>query len=281
MVKRKADSFLSQKKSLKPYIESFVDQLHIFGDVLEIGFALGYAADRIQSHKPKHHTIIEADPKVAAKAVKWAAKNPAITIIQDTWESALPRLGVFDHVFVNDFAPEIEARKAQCCDTGNLLVKKGKEINAMVHELIPDLTRMKYSDSDIDAFFSQVGLGQKNELSYFLQELRGNGQISAEQYEKMATKYHLEKKEAKASKKIIKQTDCGFRLLLMCLERHMRKGSRFSCFSSSTISRFEIPEFFDAIVTNANLDYQERILSAGTLRSNVNVLVSTVEKLDA
>jgi DNA-binding transcriptional regulator YbjK len=171
--------------------------------------------------------------------------------------------------------PELEAKKAECCETGSLLVKRGKALVAEVNELIPDLARMRYSDADIDAFFSQMA-AQKKELSYFLEELRGNGQISAEQYEKMASKYHLEKKAVKATKKMKKRSDCAFQLLLGCLERHMKKGSRFSCFSSCAVSRFEIPEFFEAIVTNANVDYQERVLEV----EGVKVLVSTVEKLD-
>ena len=43
----------------KPYMHACIDALKPFGDVLEIGFGLGYSAERIQTYHPKSHTIIE------------------------------------------------------------------------------------------------------------------------------------------------------------------------------------------------------------------------------
>ena len=48
----------------KPYMEACVDALKPSGDVLEIGFGLGYSATQIQKYSPKSHTIIECDPVV-------------------------------------------------------------------------------------------------------------------------------------------------------------------------------------------------------------------------
>ena len=42
----------------KPYMEACIDKLQPKGDVLEIGFGMGYSATQIQKYKPKSHTII-------------------------------------------------------------------------------------------------------------------------------------------------------------------------------------------------------------------------------
>src|SRR5579871_2039641 len=74
----------------KPYMHACIDALKPFGDVLEIGFGLGYSSDRIQTHRPKSHTIIEYHPEVAKRAREWAKRYPNVTIIEDTWQHALP-----------------------------------------------------------------------------------------------------------------------------------------------------------------------------------------------
>ncbi len=37
----------------------------------------------------------------------------------------------------------------------------------------------------------------------------------------------------------------------------MRKGSRLLCFLNESDSKYEDPQFFDQIITNPSLDYQE------------------------
>src|SRR5579863_5497614 len=73
----------------KPYMHACIDALKPFGDVLEIGFGLGYSATRIQEYHPKSHTIIEYDPEVAERARDWAKAYSNVTIIEDTWQRAL------------------------------------------------------------------------------------------------------------------------------------------------------------------------------------------------
>jgi hypothetical protein len=248
--------------SEKPYLQILIDHLRPSGEVLEVGFALGYSAARIQTYHPKRHTIIEPDPKTAKKALKWAKDNPAISVLCDAWENALPKLGVFDAIFFNAPGEELEVSSG--------IVQKGKELVAMVKQQLPQLMNLRYSDSDIDAFFSQAISLQPRETAYFLHELRQNKQISEQQYEKTLQKYRLEKAEAGTLKMIETPKDCTLAFLKACLKNHMRKGSRFSCFTNSPISKYENPEFFESIITNPNLDYQEKLINEH--------LVITVEK---
>ena len=48
----------------KPYMEALVKELYTKGNVLEIGFGLGYSATAIQRYNINTHTIIECDKNV-------------------------------------------------------------------------------------------------------------------------------------------------------------------------------------------------------------------------
>ena len=91
----------------KPYMEACIDLLEPKGNVLEIGFGLGYSADRIQAYKPKSHTIIECDKIVLQKLETWAEDKKNVIIIKGKWQEKLPELGIFDEIFMDDYPLEI------------------------------------------------------------------------------------------------------------------------------------------------------------------------------
>lgn len=88
----------------KNYMLALVDGLQPKGKVLEIGFGLGYSADRIQNYDIEKHTIIEIDPLVAFKARSWAStQNHPVEVIEGSWQQSLTLLDKFDSVFFDDF----------------------------------------------------------------------------------------------------------------------------------------------------------------------------------
>ena len=87
----------------KSYMEACIDFLKPKGDVLEIGFGMGYSATQIQKYKPKSHTIIEMDPTVIKRLKKWAKNYDNIIIIEGTWQKEIHNLGKFDEIFFDDF----------------------------------------------------------------------------------------------------------------------------------------------------------------------------------
>lgn len=92
----------------KPYMEALIERLNPSGDVLEIGFGLGYSADAIQKYNISSHTIIENDPQVLEKAYQWAEKQKyQVNIIEGTWQNRLRDLTKFDSIFFDD-SPTIE-----------------------------------------------------------------------------------------------------------------------------------------------------------------------------
>ena len=258
----------------KPYMHACIDALQPFGDVLEIGFGLGYSAERIQHYHPKSHTIIEYHPVVADQARKWAKRYPNVIVIEDTWQHALPTLGLFDCIFFDDYPlqSEQEMQKMQKESShSQLLLKKGEQVLKEVEKALPFLSEIQYSDEDLKGFMKEIPLEQKQQVHQFirfLKELFERKQISEPQFQKILTDLVQEKKLSehetetlleKAEKKLSMagSSERLFTFLNQCLVSHMRKNARFSCFLSSAVSKYQDEKFVSEIITNPNLDYHE------------------------
>ena len=59
----------------KPYMEKCVDILKPHGDILEIGFGMGYSATAINKHRLRSYTVIEKDENVIKNFKKWKKKQ--------------------------------------------------------------------------------------------------------------------------------------------------------------------------------------------------------------
>ena len=73
----------------KPYMEASIDTLQPKGNVLEIGFGLGYSATQIMKYKPKSYTIIECEPVVIERIKEWSKHflPIPITIVEGRWQA--------------------------------------------------------------------------------------------------------------------------------------------------------------------------------------------------
>ena len=85
----------------KPYMEAMVEKLNPSGDVLEIGFGMGYSANAIQKFDINSHTIIEDDENVLKKLKEWAPlQKHKVNIIEGCWQTHLPSMTQkFDNFF--------------------------------------------------------------------------------------------------------------------------------------------------------------------------------------
>ncbi len=87
----------------KPYMEACIKKLNPFGNVLEIGFGLGYSATAIQRYdKVKKHTIIECSPEVWEKVEEFKKKYPKVELVKGRWEDVLRTCEKFDCIFFDD-----------------------------------------------------------------------------------------------------------------------------------------------------------------------------------
>ncbi len=260
----------------KPYMEACIDALKPFGDVLEIGFGLGYSASRIQHYRPKSHTIIECDPEVAERGRQFARKHPDVKIIEDTWQNALSSLGIFDVVFFDDYplqtSEQMETLKSEASQS-NIILESGKKTVQTAMQSVGTSLPKHYSNDDLVEFFSVMTSSSTDprHLLFFLLEL--------EQRQQITTQQHQDAIQLLLKKNLISQADLAtfsppakpigsfdfeekgdrlFEFLSLILKNHTRKGSRFSCFIEDPTSKFEDKKFFEHIITNPYLNYVEK-----------------------
>lgn len=255
-LKEKMQVMLQWKKL---YIEALIDELRPFGDVLQVGFGRGYAAERIQSFKPKSLTIIEQDERVIQDIQHWAEKFKNVTILVGSWQTLLPQLGIFDSIFFNDYPIDSDIGVMNRINPEEIqrTSNQAKELLDSMKSQLSQL-KMHYSDKEIDEFYHKIGQFNRNELSHFFNKLKEYGFITEKQYEQTLQKYQLEKEADQST--FTRPQDNTFAFLDECLKNHMRKGSRFSCFSNDITSKYEDSQFFENIITNPFLDYRERLI---------------------
>jgi len=89
----------------KPHMEAVVEKLNPSGDVLEIGFGMGYSANAIQKFDINSHTIIEVDENTLKNLKEWAPlQKHKVNIIEGCWQYHLPSMTQkFDCFFFDDY----------------------------------------------------------------------------------------------------------------------------------------------------------------------------------
>jgi len=76
------------------------------GDILEIGFGMGIAADYIQANSITSHTIIENHPQIIEKAKAWAVGKSNVTIVEGDWYVIKDSLSTYDGIFYDTWADD-------------------------------------------------------------------------------------------------------------------------------------------------------------------------------
>ncbi len=106
-----------------PYMKKCIKKLNPFGDVLEVGFGMGYSANEIQKYNIISHTIIECDPVVFEKALEWSKTQKNRTkIIFGKWEDVYKTLGKFDCFFYDPYNIGGISKFSSIC--GNIIFTK-------------------------------------------------------------------------------------------------------------------------------------------------------------
>ena len=72
------------------------------GDILNVGFGMGYMDDAIERYNPKSHTIIEIHPMVIAEMKKRGWDNkPHVKILFGDWRDFMYKLPKFDGIYID------------------------------------------------------------------------------------------------------------------------------------------------------------------------------------
>lgn len=263
----------------KPYVQACIDALHPKdADVLEIGFALGYAADQIQKHHPKSHTIIESDPAVIAKAKEWASKQKSkINIIEGKWQEILTKQGKFDAIFLNDYIPfEREEIRQLIQDNEKCqeAVKEAKSVREALAENLKHWEGLKFSDEEIRSFgkqiLSKVGVTMRDVFD-FMEYLEEMGHINAKQknafekeFNEEASKRFIPKGSSARSDHSMNKAFLGDRFLAFvesCLDWHMRPDARLSAYVGDPHSKKEDKNFQNRVLSRKGVKYSEKAMA--------------------
>lgn len=249
------------KELEKLYIQALVQHSKPNGDVLEIGFFKPSVLE-IRKFHPKSHTVIEADPQTAKKAKSLSD----LTLIENDWETAGNLLKDYDTIIINGY-PFASSANSKLAITdlqfARGLLEEEKKIVKMVEETLPNLSTIKYTDADLDVFLAEIGNGQAEDIVRFLQSLTQNGQISPIQYQDCLERHQLVKGKAAISS-FWKNPDSFLEFLSLYTQRMLRKGGRLFCYIDKNSSKYDDPEFFNQIITNPALKYEEKLIAVNS-----------------
>ena len=96
----------------KEYMEFCVDRLKPHGRVLEVGFGLGYSANRIQTYPAvTEHVIIECAPAVWDHMETFLKTHDNTRLVKGRWQDVLYTCGQFDCIFFDDYDTENTRRR--------------------------------------------------------------------------------------------------------------------------------------------------------------------------
>lgn len=258
----------------RPYMDACIETLHPKGDVLEIGFGLGYSATAIQKFKPKSHTIIECDPVVIEKAQEWAKKHPNVKIVQGMWQDVLQQLGKFDSIFFDDYSPLSTDDIKQITSDAQQGTTLAKEVDNLKNKLTASLKHfenVKFNDADLQTFGQQL-LNRPNtqpkDVIDFIHALAKNGNITEKQGEaflKTVKKQSKKPASQSSSDALVQWANqkemMGDRLVTFieaCLEHHMNKGARLSSYLASADSKLLHKEFKEKILSRKDVEFTEK-----------------------
>ena len=224
-----------------------VDFLKPSGDVLQIFFGSGDLSKELQKRDLKSYTVVDSKPVDLEKG----------KAVLSGWKEALPTLSSFDWIFFNDESlaatPNIsrpEATKA------TELLNEGKRMMDQVLHQMPQLQQIHYSDEDLDGLCKNLNPSEKRYLPRFLSQLQQNGQITPQQYKRVADAHGI---EAPAPQPVRTQDNTLLDALKACLNGHLKINGCFIAFLPE--SNYENPDFFEGVITNPSVDYFEERIS--------------------
>lgn len=242
----------------KPYMEACIEELQPQGDVLEIGFGLGYSANAIQQFPIQSHTIIEYHPTVIAQAQAWAQSKKGVTLVEDTWQNSLKTLGQFDSIFFDDYPLETKEQVSKLAE-----YEKKSRRTVDISSSQNGVTK-----EDFLAFFEHLQHGEMpliepQFLYTFLRDLEKQRILTKKDTEwalSQAQEIGLLSEEtyAETPQESPRSPDRLHTFLKTCLDNHMKRGARFSCYLETSHSRFEDPFFYNEIILNPYLTYSEK-----------------------
>lgn len=148
------------------------------GNVLDVGFGMGYSADEI-SKLANHYTCIEINPQIYENAIKWAMDKPNVEIIFGDWIDIIPTLTKkFDGIFM-DTHYDMNYEKFE--DFSKLIANENCILSVFNYFSFRDTSKLNYYDFTLNTknFTTNVTSTHTINWTYFKDGnfVRGNNNI--------------------------------------------------------------------------------------------------------
>jgi hypothetical protein len=125
----------------REYMQACVDKLNPYGEVLELGFGLGYSATQIMRHDVASYTVIECADNMRRKALGWGKQHANVRVVYGRWQDSIESIGRFDCIFFDTFEPDTMGRNT-CEQFVRILRSAGKDTCRFgFYASVPDLDR--------------------------------------------------------------------------------------------------------------------------------------------
>jgi phospholipid N-methyltransferase len=248
----------------KPYMEAWVNILKPHGDVLEIGFGSGWTSSYIADHKPKSQTIIEANPAIAKKA---KTSHPKFKIIEGEWQEQLSKLGTFDTIFSDSYTRYTKGDVASMKSHIKKIQARIAELEKMKQGLAAQLKKfagIPMSDQQLDDLkqhIDQRGDVTPTDIHSFLETLVLQKNITFNQAKNFLKKYKIPLAAPTEPAPASFLADPFLLFVHTCLNHHMKKGSRLSCYVNlAAFKEWEV-NFKNYLLARGDIRYEERTVA--------------------
>jgi hypothetical protein len=248
----------------KPYMEAWVNILKPHGDVLEIGFGSGWASHYIEEHKPKSQTLIEADSATAGKV---KTNHPKIKIIEGEWQDQLPKLGTFDTIFSDSYTRYTKKDVSSMKSNIKKIKQRIAELEKMRQGLADQLKKfagISMSDQQLDELkqhIDQRGDVTPADIHSFLETLVLQRNVTSSQAKAFLKKYQIPEASPAEPAPASFLADPFLLFVHTCLNHHMKKGSRLSCYiNHAAFKEWEV-NFKNYLLARGDIRYEERTVA--------------------
>jgi hypothetical protein len=140
------------------------------GHILEIGFGLGFSAEKFISSSISSYTCIEINDNIYQKAVTWSLDKQNVTIINGAWEDIIPTLSTqYDGIYYSPLVVNHEQFYETCksaCKIGTVISTQGYTFEFPSDSAnIVDVNAP--SPDDLDDYFNDISYQSLVEIDYY------------------------------------------------------------------------------------------------------------------
>lgn len=120
------------------------------GDILDVGFGLGFSANFFYELGVQSYTCIEIDEQIYRNALEWAKDKPNVTILKGDWINIVPTLDrKFDGIFMDTYGDD-HNKYRQFPMYAKLIAKENCCLSLWEYKQIESLEKVNYKVVEVD-----------------------------------------------------------------------------------------------------------------------------------